>query len=130
MTFSDPRRLKALSGIVHPAVRRRIRERLEAIRRRNPKGVVVLDVPLLIEAGAAYRLDSLVVVSVPLKVVARRLKARSGWDLSEVKRRQRFQMPLKEKERRADFVVRNDRSPAATRRQVARVWKRIFERRE
>jgi orotidine-5'-phosphate decarboxylase len=83
---------------------------------------------LLIEAGAApYKLDALVVVAAPLAMAARRLKGRSGWSFNEVKKRQGFQLPLQEKVRRADFVVKNAGSIASTRRQVIRIWKQILK---
>jgi dephospho-CoA kinase len=87
--------------------------------------VVALDVPLLIEAGSVYPWNALVVVSAPLRSVARRLRIRSGWALSEVKRRQAFQVPLRKKERMADFVVKNSGSMVSTRRQVVRIWNQI-----
>ena len=128
MVFGDSKRLTRLCQIVHPAVRRQIRQEIRRIRQKDPGAAVVLDIPLLIEAGSHYRLDALVVVSAPLKVVANRLHARSGWSLSEVKRRQAFQRPLRQKERMADFVVRNGGSKALTRRQVVKIWKRIGTR--
>ena len=125
LVFRHPRRLAGLCRIVHPAVRTQIRQSIQAIQRRNPRAVVVLDVPLLLEAGAHYRVDAMVVVSAPLQAVARRLARRSGWTLAELKRRQGTQMPLREKERRADFVVRNNGSRPSTRRQVVRIWKQV-----
>ncbi len=136
ITFGDPKKLETLCKIIHPAVRRWIQGEIRKIRRSHdseitsgaasssrsqPRARVILDVPLLIEAGSAYPLDFLVVVSAPLKVVARRLKKRSGWTLREVKRRQGFQMPLREKERLADFVVDNGGTLEAARRQVSRI---------
>ncbi|MBI3616555.1 MAG: dephospho-CoA kinase [Candidatus Omnitrophica bacterium] len=132
ITFRDRRKLKALTRIIHPAVRRRIQAELSWIRRQDPGAVAVLDIPLLIEAGSRgrsgnpYPVDFLVVVSAPLAVVAWRLKSRPGWGLPEIKRRQAFQMPLRRKEQLADFVVKNDGSLAATRRQVAAISKRII----
>ncbi|MBI3322401.1 MAG: dephospho-CoA kinase, partial [Candidatus Omnitrophica bacterium] len=119
--------LKALTRIIHPAVRRRIDETVRRIGRQKPGAVVVLDIPLLFESGH-YTPDAVVVVTAPLQAAARRLKGRSGWSLAEVKRRGSFQMPLKEKVGRADFVVHNGGSLQETRRQVAQVWKSINRR--
>ncbi len=127
LAFGRPARIRELSRIIHPAVRRRIRERLQKIRRRNPNGAAVLDIPLLLEAGVVYRVDALVVASASLSVAARRLKSRSGWSLVQVKKRQSFQMPLRKKEQLADFVVKNSGSLAATRRQVATICRQIIK---
>lgn len=128
--FASRRRMRQLTGIVHPAVRRRIREDLRRIRGCRPDAVVVLDIPLLVESGSAYRTDALVVVSAPASVAARRLHRRSGWSPEEVRRRASFQLPLRRKERRADFVVNNSGGLASTRRQVSRIWKQILKERK
>ncbi len=125
VAFASHRRLEALCRIVHPAVRRVIHAELRRVRRRQPSAVAVLDIPLLLETGPAYRTDAVVVVSAPRAVVARRLRERSGWSRAELKRRSKFQMPLAEKERRADFVVNNGGPQSETRRQVVQIWKTI-----
>ena len=125
IVFREPRRLKALNRIVHPAVRRSILAEMSRLKRNRPNGVAVLDIPLLIESGRAYRTDAVVVVTAPQRTAARRLKSRSGWSPAEMKRRSGFQMPLREKVKHADFVVRNGGSLEDTRRQVIHVWKKI-----
>ncbi len=125
IVFRSPARLKVLSRILHPEVRRSILGDLARLKRRRPGAVAVLDIPLLIESGRAYRTDSIVVVTAPAREAARRLGKRSGWTPEEMKRRSRFQMPLREKVKQADFVVRNGGSLADTRRQVVRIWKKI-----
>ncbi|MCM8811976.1 MAG: dephospho-CoA kinase [Candidatus Omnitrophica bacterium] len=127
IVFGDPAMLRRLNRIVHPAVRQRFRQRIAAIKRRDPTAVVVLDVPLLIEAGSQYRIDVLVVVSAPLSAVARRLRQRSGLRLKDVRKIRSYQMPLRQKERMADFIVKNDGSLEATRRRVVRMWKKILK---
>ncbi len=124
--FGSPARLKALTRIIHPAVRCEIGERLRRIRRKEADAVVVLDIPLLFESGH-YRPDWIVVVAAPQGTAARRLKRRSGWSLREVRRRSSFQMPLREKAGRADFVVHNGGALQETRRRVARVWDEIVK---
>jgi len=87
---------------------------------------VVLDVPLLVEAGqGVYSWDRLVVVTATQRTILRRLKKRSGWSASQVRTRQACQLPLQAKKRLADFVVKNDGTWAVTRRQVARIWKQL-----
>ena len=128
--FADRKQLQELNAIVHPAVRRRIQERIRQIRRADPAAVVVLDIPLLVESGAAYRTDALVVVSASVEAAARRLKHRSGWSVKEFKRRRLFQLPLSVKKKKADFVVDNGGSLRETRQQVSRLWKQIVKERD
>lgn len=156
--FKSRRRLKQLTGIVHPAVRRRIQTELKRLRREKPNGVAVLDIPLLVESGPVYpttpvqgtsflrsagagrrrrrrgwwgyRTDALVVVSAPAAVAARRLKRRSGWSPKEIQRRGRFQLPLSQKQAQADFVVHNGGGLSSTRRQALSIWKQIVKERK
>ena len=128
--FRSRHRLKRLTGILHPAVRRRIQEELRRIRRGDSGAVVVLDIPLLVESGSGYRTDARVVVSAPAAVSAGRLRARSGWSLREIRRRRSFQLPLRQKVKQAEFVVNNGGGMGSTRRQVSRLWKQIVKERK
>ena len=53
-------------------------------------------------------MDVIVVVSAPLDKVIKRLKEKKGWSKEEIKRRLSKQMPLEQKERLADHVIKND----------------------
>lgn len=124
--FRDPRRLRVLTGIVHPAVRREIKRRLDGIRRREPRRAVVLEIPLLMETGRRhYPVDATVVVSAPFDVAARRLRRHRGWTAAEVRRRQARQWPIRKKTLQADFVIDNGGSRDRTRRQAIRLWHRV-----
>ncbi|MEX0670852.1 MAG: dephospho-CoA kinase [Pirellulales bacterium] len=78
--------LRALEGIVHPRVRQRVEERLAGIREghieEQQQEFVVLDVPLLMQAGWADLCDRLVVVDCEDPVRRQRLAAR-GWSEAE-----------------------------------------------
>ena len=125
IVFQDRNRLDVLCRIVHPAVRREIQGGLRRLRKKKPHAIAVLDIPLLFETAFPYRTDVTVVVSAKGETAVRRFCRRSGWSRAEFERRSSFQLPLREKERRADFVVDNGGSQSATRRQVVRIWKNI-----
>ncbi len=78
--------LAALEAIVHPRVRGRIAAELARLRHAAEGapagGVVVLDVPLLVQAGWADACDRLVVVECAEEVRSERLAAR-GWTATE-----------------------------------------------
>ena len=83
--------LEWLEGIVHPRVRSRITARLDAIRAREDEhgapAVVVLDVPLLVQAGWADRCDRLVEVSCSEEIRRQRLAGRH-WNPAEQEARE------------------------------------------
>ena len=94
-TPDHARALEWLESIVHPHVRRRIADELVAARARDEtpgmqKGrgeVVVLDVPLLVQAGWADVCDRLVAVNCSENVRRQRLAERQ-WDLAEQEARE------------------------------------------
>ncbi|HET6204788.1 MAG TPA: dephospho-CoA kinase [Planctomycetota bacterium] len=121
--FASDEARRDLEAIVHPCVRAALEERLAA---RGP-GIVVLDAPLLEEAGLARVCDATVFVDAPRRVRAARAAAR-GWTPEELARRESSQIPPEEKRGRARIVIRNDGSRARLRDEVARLYARLLER--
>lgn len=108
IVFQAPERLQRLNAMIHPLVRKNFDRRRKSL----PDGtVMVYDVPLLFEniPHEQFReFDLTMVVTAPLEVRYARVHARSGWPRDEFERREASQMPLLEKEQRADFVITND----------------------
>lgn len=98
--------LLALEGIIHPVVRERLARGVAALEREGVREVV-LEVPLLFEAGMQDEVDCAVTVFVPDEVMLRRLMER-GLTEREALARIRAQMPLARKAELADHVVRGD----------------------
>lgn len=126
IVFADPAARRDLEAIVHPAVRAEIDRRIEALRRLpEPPAVVVVEIPLLFEAGRAADFDQVWVVYAPDEVAAARASARSGLDPERVRARQQAQWPIAEKVRRADVVIDNGGDWAQTEAQVRAAWRRL-----
>ena len=106
--FASARDARALNGIVHPAIRREMEQEIRRLKASGKKAVVV-DAPLLIEARAHTLCDVLVYVHAPEAARRRRVRSRSGWSAAELKRRERFQAPLRTKRRMARVVIDNSK---------------------
>lgn len=118
--FTNAAGRRALEGIVHPAVKRRLERRLSSL----PRGrVAVCEVPLLYEAGLERMFDKVVVVSAPERTRRRRLKAGRSLGGAEARRREAAQWPLSRKCGRADAVIENRGNKALTRRHVLALWR-------
>lgn len=119
--FAEPEKREILNKLTHPAVRTLLREEL-ARARESGAGIVLVEVPLLYEAGFDSEVDYVIVVKTTEKTQLSRLLSRE--DLSEEAARLRIeaQMPLQEKVARADYLIDNDGPPAKTREQVEKVW--------
>jgi dephospho-CoA kinase len=104
IVFADPAQLRALEAIVHPLVFQAQRRFLRAQARRRTR-LVVLDIPLLFEAGSDRRCAAVLVVSAPSFVQRQRVMRRSGMTAEKFAGILAKQMPDAEKRRRADFVI-------------------------
>ncbi|MDR7419137.1 MAG: dephospho-CoA kinase [Armatimonadota bacterium] len=127
--FRDPAARRTLNAITHPAIRRRIADAVEAVRRAQPDAIVVIDIPLLLDTAPAdaYGLDGVVVVYVDEATQAARLSARDHLTPADARARLAAQRPLREKLPDATWVIDNSGSLEDTRRQVDALWRRWRE---
>ena len=121
VVFADPARRKVLEAMTHPAIMARRQSIVDAWAAEGFEGVVVLDIPLLIEVGAAAHVDRVVLVYAEREVQLERLMGRDGFDRAEAERRVASQLPLTEKVRHAHFVVDNSGALEETAAQVRAV---------
>lgn len=119
LVFSNSGLLSRLNGIIHPEVIRDIKSRINSSR----SSFIVLDAPLLVEAGLAGTVDKLVVVKAAKDLQIRRLEGKIPISRADILKRIKCQLPLSEKIRLADFVIDNNGSIDKTKRQVKRIWK-------
>lgn len=114
-----------LERIIHPVVIRRLRAWVKNMVERGRMAVAV--VPLLYEVGLTDLWDHVICVLAPKRLVLGRLAAR-GMSRSEADAWLRAQMPVREKARRADSVIRNDGTLRELEQRVKRVWKTVVKR--
>ncbi len=105
IVFEDPEEKNRLEGLVHPW----IEARRQALFAAAPPGTpaVVIDAPLLFEAGIDRECDAVIFVDAPRPCRVARVSSR-GWAKDELARREDFQLPLDDKRSKADHILRND----------------------
>ena len=123
-------RARGLNAILHPLIIKRSRARAKQIVTADPGAIVLLDAPLLIEAGAYDTVNLIVVVTASSETQLQRTLERSraqGRTLteSEVQARIDAQMPLAEKINYADVVIENEGTLEALRKQVDELWEEL-----
>lgn len=116
--LGEPEALRRLEALVHPAV---AVERAAFLAANASAPVVVLDIPLLFEAGGSEKVDKIVVVSAPAEVQRDRVLARPGMTEEKFERILARQLPDSEKRARADFIIDTSGPLDATRRAVRRI---------
>lgn len=127
LVFGDDEARARLNAIVHPRVGERTSELVREAEESDPAGVVVHDIPLLVENGLAAAFDTVVVVDVDPEIAVRRLV--DSRDMSEADARSRIAAQAHRSQRRAvaDHVIVNEDSVAALEEQVAALWQRLRE---
>lgn len=123
IVFNDRTKLALLNEITHPEVMRRIADRLEELS--GSDEIVVVDVPLLAEVGAADMFDVIVVVASDPHLQRDRLLSLRGMTEANADARIAAQMPHAERAAVADIVIANDGSMEDLVAQVDRVWDRL-----
>lgn len=120
--FGDAAALARLEAVVHPAVRA---ARAEFVENHADAPLVVFDIPLLFEKGAAAEVDAVAVVSAPAEVQRARVLARPGMTAARFESILALQLPDAEKRARADYVIDTGSSLSETRDEVARLVEKI-----
>lgn len=126
LIFNNPEERVVLNGITHPAIRQEIRERTEAFELQYPNRLVVVDIPLLLEAREQYPyLDEIVVVYVPRELQLKRLIERDDLAREAAEARLSSQMDIEQKKALADILIDNSGTLAETQQQVDKLWHRL-----
>lgn len=126
--FENEAKRKELNSIVHPAVRSEA-ERQAATAQADPgfSGVLIEDIPLLVETGQVHRFDGVVVVETALAERLRRLVDQRGMSRADALARIQAQASDQERREIATWLVDNSHSLEETRRQVETVYGQILE---
>ena len=127
IVFSDPNCRRALEAIIHPAVQR---DMLNEIAKAGVEGfrVVVMEVPLLYETGMDALCGEVWVAYLDLENQTLRLMNRDRLTREQAQARIQSQMSLDEKAKRADAVIRTDKSVQEVQREVGHLYKDLLKR--
>ena len=112
--------LEKLEAMTHPRIRQCLIDRLAVLKSEESRAVVI-DAPLLFEAGWDELCDKVVFVECELEIREARALGR-GWSREEFRNREASQMSIDEKRRRATDLIDNSGDLEQTRLRVNRVW--------
>ena len=126
IVFKRPPERKALNAILHPEIFRMEKELIAALQKRKRNAVIVVDAAVMLESGSHKWKDAVVVVAAGEKEQLARLMAK-GMKKPDALNRIRSQMPLRQKLKYADYVVENNGSLAACRKNAAAVFAKLVD---
>lgn len=121
LIFADREKRRQLENILHPEIRKLAEELIAQAAAAGHQRLIYM-APLLIEAGAEDRVDTVWVVTVRPEVQLERLMRRDGITREMAQRMVDSQMPLAEKERYGSVVIDNSGTEAETRMLLEAVW--------
>jgi dephospho-CoA kinase len=124
IVFGKPKALARLNKIMHPRIYAQVKAKVEEYRRRGVK-VVVLEVPLLVEADWASLVNEVWVTVATESTVVRRLKEKVGLSEPEILARIRSQLPSAERIKHADVVIDTDCDLDELKEKVKRLWDKL-----
>ncbi|AIY17267.1 dephospho-CoA kinase [Pimelobacter simplex] len=122
LVFADEAQRRVLESIVHPLVFERYAE-LEAAAPAD--GIVVHDIPLLVESGRAGEFDAVIVVDVPEEVQVERMVRDRGWTESDARARIAAQATREQRRAVATYLIENTGTREDLRQCVVDVFERL-----
>ena len=123
IVFNNRKLLNRLNNIVHPQVIRIIRKQIET----SKSKLIILDVPLLIEAGLKTIVDKIIVVKITGKEQIERAKFKTSLSRVDILKRIRSQVSQNVKLRFGNFIIDNSGTIKETRKQVMQIRRQLWK---
>jgi dephospho-CoA kinase len=124
MVFANADLLSRLNEIMHPRMYEMVKAQLGKYRQQGVE-VVVLEAPLLIEAGWTSLVDEVWITVAPEARVLKRLQEKVGLSEEDALARIHSQLPSEERVKYADVVIDTDCNLDELRAKVKELWQRV-----
>ena len=108
--FARPENTAKLNEIVQNAIRTELTDRMTVLKYRDPEQLIIVEIPLLYEAGWDDLCDKVWCITASEKVRISRVMQRDGLSRRQAKMRVKRQMDEGEKTAKADVVIYNEGS--------------------
>jgi len=117
-----PNNLKILSKIIHPQVRKKMREFLNKYRK---KKFVILDVPLFLENKLNIKEDIIIFIEADKKKIRDKIKKRKNINLKLINILRKNQIPTRLKKKKSTFFIKNNFISKTAKKNVKLILKKI-----
>lgn len=124
LIFHDPAQRKELEAITHPLILAGMERAIAGLEEAGHR-IVLVEVPLLIEAGMTDEFDEIWLVYVDEAVQMKRLQTRDLLDQAGARARLQAQLPLEAKKPYADEVIVNTGEISDLKGQLERLWREL-----
>lgn len=116
--FADPDLLEQVNGIIHPAVKEFLLEKLDAARKAGQTDFFFVEAALLIEGGYLALVDEMWYIYADEQVRRRRLKEKRGYSDEKITAIFRSQLKEEEYRRHCKLVINNSESLESACREI------------
>lgn len=120
--FSDPVIRKNVNAVLHPLIIQEMKNWME-----SQEGICAVEVPLLFELSLEDLFDETWLIVVDEKLGLERLTKR-GMKREDAKARLEAQMPVEEKKKRTDVIIKNNDNEIALEEEVWKVFEKFKEK--
>ena len=124
IVFSNTEARAKLNQIMHPGIYDMVETQLKKYRRQGAD-IVVIEVPLLLEAGWASLVDEVWVTTAHEATVLKRLRERTKLSERELLARIRSQLPSEERIKHADMVIDTNCDPDELKTKIKELWQSL-----
>lgn len=125
LVFRDPEKRRKLESITHPWIRELFLKRVKEFAKTGSAPIVQAVIPLLFEAGLQELVHKILVVYIPRETQIERLTKRDHISREQAERILKAQLPIEDKLKHADFVIRNEKGLKETQKQVLALWETL-----
>lgn len=128
IVFGDSSQRRRVEKLLHPRIDARRQELITQHRADDRVLAIVLDSPLLFEAGLDQICDAVLFVDASPEIRTERVASERGWSSEELVRREKPQDPLDEKRLKSDYTVVNNSGLDDLRSTVDRLLSELLAR--
>lgn len=125
IVFNDVAKRKLLNSIIHPEVMAKTKELIDFYKNEGQAPLIVVDAPLLIEAGMQKLVDEVWVVSVNRELQVKRVMERDKLSREAALQRLGAQISTAEKLKYANRIIDNNLDLKHTISQVQEIWREV-----
>jgi len=119
--FSDINEYNFCNSILHPLVMKELKIKIEELKNKNKN--LIAEIPLLFEACEKKSdwIHKIIYVAANFETRLQRCKIQRGWNIDELKRREKFLMQREKKISLSDFIIQNDGGLEALKQKISDV---------
>ena len=124
IVFSCESKLRKLERIVHPPVIRELKKWTQI--QKKKREIAIAEVPLLFEKRLEKHFDRVILVCTKRQTLEGRIQKKYGLSPDQIKKRLSLYLPVREKIKKSEFFVNNNKNMVALKKEVNSLWKELL----